>query len=84
MWANWESVENHIHNNHEDHNDLFHLVPMTRLKVTSKRRSGLSQLNSLANRYRCNLILLLHVHVTILSPYAGVSSFVKTVMFKLI
>lgn len=23
MWANWESVENHIHNKHEDHNDLF-------------------------------------------------------------
>lgn len=23
MWAKWESVENHIHNVHEGHNDVF-------------------------------------------------------------
>ena len=23
MWAKWESVENHVHNQHEGHNDLF-------------------------------------------------------------
>lgn len=81
MWANWESVENHIHNKHEDHNDLF-LVPMTRLKVTSERRSGLSQVNSLANRYQCNLILLLHV--TIFKSICWCFQLCKDCIFKLI